>query len=146
MDIIFDLDGTLADCEHRRPLVQAPNRDWKSFLYPTNVAMDAPVVPLIHLAALIERGGGRIIYCTGRPEALRETTRVWLLAWGAPFDGHLFMRKDGDSRPDRVIKKELLEEMRALGYRPKIAVDDRTPIVKMWREAGLICLQCTEGW
>ncbi len=56
------------------------------------------------------------------------------------------MRADKDSRKDFIIKKEILEVIRKDFDDPEIlfVVDDRPSVVKMWREEGLVCLQCAE--
>jgi hypothetical protein len=52
---------------------------------------------------------------------------------------HLFMRRAGDSRPDQVIKREILD----LIPKDRVAyvLDDRQQVVDMWRAQGLTCLQ-----
>ena len=55
------------------------------------------------------------------------------------------MRKDGDYRPDTVVKKEIYEREIKDKYEVLFAIDDRTQVVKTWRELGLTCLQCANG-
>lgn len=57
----------------------------------------------------------------------------------------LRMRRAGDHRPDDIVKREILDQMRADGWRPVMAFDDRARVVKMWREAGIPCAQVAEG-
>ena len=40
---------------------------------------------------------------------------------------------------------ELLEQMRLDGWDPGMAFDDRSRVVKAWREAGIPCAQVAEG-
>ena len=57
----------------------------------------------------------------------------------------MFMRQDGDHRPDHVIKVELLAIVRAEIGDPIMVFDDRNSVVKMWRELGVPCAQVVEG-
>ncbi len=52
--------------------------------------------------------------------------------------------RQGDMRPDWIVKKQLLWEIRK-EFDPLIAIDDRNSVVKMWREEGIQCLQAAEG-
>ena len=144
MDIIFDIDGTLANVEHRRHFVEQPKKDWKSY----NAAMhlDTPCDPIVRMAGFLATGGARVILARGREEVYRGATTAWLSACSATlFAAPLFMRPAKDYRSDTIVKREMLVRIRAAGYDPKIAIDDRSSVVAMWREAGLICLQCAEG-
>jgi hypothetical protein len=82
----------------------------------------------------------RIIYCSGRPEQYRSVTDRWLLKWMLPIEP-LYMRKQGDYRPDDVIKFELLIQIREEGYDPVLVIDDRPSVVNMWRRHGLSVFQ-----
>ena len=54
------------------------------------------------------------------------------------------MRAAGDYRADDIVKRELLATIRADGFEPVIAIDNRQRVVDMWREEGLICLQAAD--
>ena len=55
------------------------------------------------------------------------------------------MRADKDQRPDNIIKGEILDMFRKEGRDIAFAVDDRQQVVDMWRENGVLCLQCDVG-
>ena len=88
--------------------------------------------------------GKKIIICTGREEFYREVTHNWLEKYGVSYD-LMLMRRTKDYRSDDIVKKEMLDEMRAIGYNPTLVFDDRDRVVKMWRENGLRCFQVAEG-
>lgn len=147
MDIIVDIDGTVADPSHRLHLVKdlppGQKPDWEEFF--ARVEQDATNEPIVDLVwRLGSTRGTSLIGCTGRPERIRSKTARWLNAAGLFFDA-LYMRADGDHRPDHLVKRDLLKQMRLDGFDPKIAIDDRSSVVAMWRSEGLICLQCAEG-
>jgi hypothetical protein len=138
---IFDIDGTLADNSHRtHHLVRQP-KDWDA--YHALVAHDTPHNHVCQLAHVLARESA-IVLCSGRHDGQRDVTEVWLVANDVPFRG-LYMRKEGDHRPDYIIKRELLDQIRADGFEPIMAFDDRNSVVKMWRDAGVPCAQVAEG-
>ena len=47
--VFFDLDGTLADIQHRRHFVESHKKDFASFEHPLNIAKDKPNRALIEL-------------------------------------------------------------------------------------------------
>jgi phosphoglycolate phosphatase-like HAD superfamily hydrolase len=141
--IIFDMDGTLSDPTHRRHHVTGPGKkNWAAW----NATMgdDPPNAPIVALARLFHGADAKIVVCTGRHEEYRRVTETWLLMHDVPVH-RLYMRPSKDSRPDHVVKLELLAQIRADGFDPHIVVDDRASVVAMWREAGLTCLQCAPG-
>lgn len=135
-NIIFDIDGTLSDPSHRLHYLE--NKDWDSFYNACD--NDPPVKHLIYLVQELNKDHCIYIF-TGRPERTREKTQKWLLDNGVNYD-KLFMRKDDDHRPDYEIKAEMLE---ALSLPIWFAVDDRDQVVNMYRDKGILCLQCKEG-
>jgi hypothetical protein len=88
--------------------------------------------------------GPAIVYVSGRSDVCREATVEWLKKYGLP-DGPLFMRKAGDHRNDDILKIELLAEVRAQGFEPIMAFDDRDRVVAAWRAAGIPCAQVAPG-
>ena len=168
--VIFDIDGTLADIEHRRHFVEGKKKDFDSF----NAAMvnDTPNEPIVDLMWMCEDAAKQIIFCTGRMEQYREVTRNFLLdkcevegylslvdesdRWECKYrrmvedalDVILIMRPDERRHdPDHQIKQEMLDEILKIVDKKNItfAVDDRQRVVDMWRSNGLTCLQVAEG-
>lgn len=146
--IVFDIDGTLADCSQRLHHIQKSPPDWDAFFAETD--KDEPIVEMCTLAFALQDARAPILFCTGRPEKTREATVRWLADRGL-MPNHedagrcLFMRKDGDHRPDDVVKAELLVEMRDEGYEPIMVFEDRKRVVDMWRAKGIRCCQVAPG-
>ncbi|SRR5258708_5185935 len=137
---VFDIDGTLADITHRLPLIKREPKDWDAFFDACH--LDTPIVPMVMLARdLASRVP--VIFASGRAERCREKTKDWLF----PFKlfGALYMRKDGDHRPDYQVKCEMLGHMRADGWEPIMVFEDRSQVVQMWRENGIPCAQVADG-
>jgi len=139
---IFDIDGTIADNKHRTHHLEKSPKDWDA--YHAGVSLDV-TFPHIETLAFRLSEHSPIIYCTGRHEGQRQITEEWLLINTLTKHAGLYMRKEGDHRPDHIIKLELLEQIRADGYEPVMAFDDRNSVVKMWRDAGIPCAQVAEG-
>jgi len=156
--IVCDLDGTLANCEHRVHHVQrwctetGRNRkpNWDAFYAGVreDTVHEAVHQLLIHMCGWHIHKEWRVhdvIFCTGRPERCRADTEWWLeTRTDAPSDYTLLMRKDGDFRADYVVKQEILD-----AHIPKdrvlFVLDDRQQVVDMWRRNGLACFQVAEG-
>jgi hypothetical protein len=147
MDIIVDIDGTLADCTHRLHHIQKQPKDWDAFF--AGCREDRPIEAVAAIVTAFWRGAqsNNVIFCSGRPEKSRSETRVWLVnhigGWTAARP--LYLRPDNDHRDDDILKRELLGKIRADGYRPVLAIEDRSRVVRMFREEGLICAQVAEG-
>ena len=142
MDIIFDIDGTLADLAHRRHLVATKPKNWAAF---QALAHKDPLIePVAVLARSLSTLAHRIILCSGRGEQERPVTEEWL-AKHQIWHKRLYMRAEGDYRADDIIKEELLDRMIADRFRPEVVFDDRDRCVALWRRRGLICCQVAEG-
>lgn len=147
--VIFDIDGTLSDPSHRMHLIEGMSIDdlnesedkWRDFL---DMAMHDPpfreIVALNHMAA----GAYPVVVCTSRREASRAMTEGWLDQHSI-FYSKLMMRKDGDSRPDHEVKREMIESIKNWGMTPLFAVEDRLSNARMFRENGIKCLHVAEG-
>lgn len=137
MFYVFDLDGTLADCTHRRPL--ADSGDWDGFF--DACVDDEPIVPVIEHLSALARAGHRIEIWSGRSDRVRDKTRWWLNEWGINPAFLTCMRTAGDKRPDDEVKREFLR----MTDMPDIIFDDRDRVVAMWRAEGLTCFQVASG-
>jgi hypothetical protein len=138
---VFDIDGTLADITHRLPLIQKEPKDWDAFF--DACSKDKPIKHMITLVRILVDCSS-IVFVSGRAERFRAKTEAWLMKH-LSFSNPLYMRKDGDHRPDNEVKSELLDQLLADGYEPALVFDDRSVVVKMWRERGIPCAQIADG-
>ena len=147
MDVIFDIDGVLADASTRVDQFIRPPRlaglpiDWDAFF--GGMGSDAPVQPMIVLARGLFAYGCRLFLVTGRPEEYRDVTIEWLTEYGVSYT-QLIMRPAGNQIDDDRWKVSIVEDLREAGHNPVIAVDDRARINRAYRKAGLITLACNE--
>ena len=142
MDIIFDVDGTLMDISHRKQFVEQRPKDWDSFRSETS--NDKPFKEIFQVAIALQKAGHRIIIASGRNRSQRGITLKQLMGNGLVFE-KIYMRSDTDYRSDVIVKREMLDRMRANGYDPKMVFDDRDAVVQMWRDAGLKAVQVAPG-
>jgi len=141
--VIFDLDGTLADIEHRRHFVSNNENNWSEFNDRMGEdVINKPIVDLYH--TLWDSKKYDIIIVSGRSEAFRTVSEQWLVWNHIPFD-RLIMRQATDYRKDALVKQDILNTLKAEGKDILFAVDDRQQVVDMWRRNGITCLQCDEG-
>lgn len=145
---IFDLDGTLANTEHRVHLLSgdAPDR-WDRF-YDACVD-DEPNTSLIELMKTLLREGHAVWIWTGRSERVHHQTLAWLDIHVGINYRHalkLKMRPLGDHTQDHKLKRTWLSEIPA-HERVHIAMafEDRSRVVEMWRCEGILCCQVQPG-
>ena len=148
---IFDLDGTLALIEHRRHLInrERGKQDWKGF-YAACVD-DQPNQPVIRVMECLRQSGAEVWIFSGRSDEVRAQTIAWL-AQHTSFTAHelagplLTMRAEKNYTPDDDLKQSWLDAMQPEDrQRLQCTFDDRERVVKMWRAAGVTCLQVAEG-
>lgn len=139
---IFDLDGTLANIDHRLHHITGETKDWDAFF--DACRDDQPIPEMMELMDALS-GVAEIWIVTGRSDQVRQQTALWFCKHGVVFD-KLLMRKHGDHRPDHVIKQEFLSRMSdEERSRIQLVFEDRDRVVQMWRENDLRCLQVAPG-
>ncbi len=172
--IIIDLDGTLADCEHRR-----------HFVDPT-MSVNHILMEYDGKGAMIEEKG---MYChiltgekfkpdwksfyeacdqdtviqsvnevlgdlaffhhiqiwSGRCESVRQKTLYWLFE-NTNYNSCMLlkMRPIGDFTPDEQLKEKWLDEAIAEGKKIDFVCDDRKKVVDMWRRRGKFVFDCNQ--
>ena len=171
MNIIFDIDGTLMDIEHRRHFVSGSKKDWKSFV--DNIKYDVPNEPIRDLLLQFNfNSDNNIFFLSGRNEAQRDITEQQIKDCGfnvlyqdevKPYKDDIYhiydhwreillMRPDDDYRPDVELKSDLYDKLLEIHgdifkptYQSTIIFDDRQSVVDMWRSKGLTCCQVAKG-
>lgn len=135
-DVIFDLDGTLANNEHRKHWITVSPKNWEawnaetmgdSLIWQTKIALTA-----------FHKAGSRIIVCTARGEECRDLTMRWLEKYDIwQMVSQMYMRPPKDFRKDCIVKSEMLDQLRKDGYDPKMVFDDRKQVKRMWVDRGI---------
>lgn len=165
--IIFDLDGTLADCEHRRhyvdplktgyinDILQKWEPNWKAFY--EDCDKDVPFIPVIQIFTAIETANicpitkkimSPVHIWSGRCESVRGKTEWWINHHVTPFlwdSFRLKMRPIGDSTPDDILKERWLDESLSQGKKIDFVFDDRPKVVCMWRRRGIFVFDVNQS-
>lgn len=143
--IIVDIDGTVANIEHRIKYWEKKPRDYVKFY--EDLESDKPINEIIWLVRSVCAAhipDVTVIYVTGRHEGVRRRTESWLKKHGLPA-GPLYMRDDNDYDPDHAWKRACYFGMIRPHYDVKFVLEDRQSVVDMWRDMGLRCLQVAKG-
>jgi 3-deoxy-D-manno-octulosonate 8-phosphate phosphatase KdsC-like HAD superfamily phosphatase len=163
--IICDLDGTIANVQHRLHYIKNPDgtmkpyaeRDWNSF----NAACgdDEPYMDNIEILQSLVLGMGdgcnvcgaierEFYFFSGRNESVRSETIEWLqrhVPITEDRDWELYMRSENDFRPDTTVKYEMMYELKIMPEDVLCILDDRQSVVDMWRENGFRVMQ-VDAW
>lgn len=157
MRVVFDLDGTLADCSHRLHLISGETKDWDAFFDACDG--DLPMRPAGETLIALIHAGHRAEIWSGRGEGPESSVRKKTVDWlhrhfdiVSPDFGEGFkpahhridslkMRPFGCHTRDVDLKREWLDDARNAGRAPDLVFDDRDRVVAMWREEGIPCFQ-----
>lgn len=145
MLICFDLDGSLANIEHRLDYVRSKPKNWRAFEAGIpNDQVNEPVAQVFHALRFF---GNEMIFASGRSESSREATMDWLRVndlWD--YRCKLYMRKAGDYRSDDIVKDEIIDEIVAdYGKLPDMWFDDRPRVVRAVRKRGIFVFDVYQG-
>jgi hypothetical protein len=147
--VIFDLDGTLALIDDRRAMATKDNgkMDWDKFFDPTNIDLDKPNMPVIHMARQLKKTGHNIVIFSGRSKATKDATKKWLDKFNVPFDVLKMRPTSNDFKfmPDDKLKQMWLDNLITDKSKVVCVFDDRQKVVDMWRDNGLTCMQVAPG-
>lgn len=131
--IICDVDGTLALMNGRGPF------DWD------RVGEDSLNHAIWDILRMFKDGDTEIFLFSGRDAVCRPQTVEWLNKRDVPYTD-IYMRPEGNTEDDRIIKKQMFEDTIRGKYYCDFVLDDRDKVVRMWREElGLTCLQVNYG-
>jgi len=144
--VVFDVDGTIANIEHRRAYVRTKPKNWKAFEAGIpNDDVNLPVAEvfrqLVSDAAFTD-----VVLASGRSEKTREATEDWLRFYNLQGYQKLYMRQDGDYRSDVDVKSEILDQIIVdFGKKPDMVFDDRKGVVDMWKRNGIWVFDCNQS-
>lgn len=144
--IVVDIDGTLANLDHRLRLIEGTKKLWEDFY--NECSYDVPYPEIVNLVnLLIKSNNYDIVFCTGRPEYVREKTIEWLTVHLDidEYNIELLMRSSKDWREDTIVKPKLLENEGLTPDKVEFILDDRDSVVKKFRELGYKVLQVANG-
>ncbi|HYP25450.1 MAG TPA: hypothetical protein VE262_01915 [Blastocatellia bacterium] len=130
--VIVDIDGTLADVDHRLHHIRGKRKKWKKFF--SLMSEDEPIKEVVEQVKELAKDHD-IYVVSGRPDDYLEVTLAWLKLHEVPFKD-LYMRESGDYRPDFVVKQEILDA-HFDKENVELVIEDRPSVIRMWRSNGL---------
>lgn len=143
MLVVFDIDGTLANIEHRLVYVRSKPKNWKAF--DAGIPNDKVNEPVAEIYRQIIYAGHNVVLATGRNERSRDATVDWFVKNDLPRR-KLYMRKADDFRSDDIVKQEILDQIIAdYGKKPDMVFEDRPRVIRMWRDNGIFVFDVFQG-
>lgn len=153
--IVCDVDGTIADINHRVPILYngetdrtkfkdyAGKKNWKDFFAQmSNDVLRQDVADKLIKDA--EEANASIVFVSARGMEWEKETVEWLDK-NLPFKyTTIIMRQQGDRRDDEIVKREIYERF-LKHYKIVKVFDDRPRVVRMWKELGLDVEDCGDG-
>lgn len=144
MLVCFDIDGTLANIEHRLDYVRSKPKNWKAF--DAGIPNDKVNLPVAEVFDTLVMGGHTVILASGRNERSRIATQDWLRKNSFSSYDKLYMRKADDFRCDSIVKDEIIDEIiQDYGQKPDMWFDDRPRVVKAVRARGIFVFDVYQG-
>ena len=145
---VFDIDGTLADNEHRMHHLDNGKKEWDAFF--SKQHLDEPYQPVIDVlhALANNRPGDEVIIVTARDERFREETLKWInkhIAWIS--NDHVYMRPLGFRGDDDKMKVKIIHTwlQRHPNYQVGAIFDDRHRIIDAFRAEGWYTFECNQS-
>jgi hypothetical protein len=155
MNIVFDLDDTLADSSPRvakylyepghyaDPAYRIKDPDWDAFF--AECYNDRVIFPIAEIFRHLNKPGNRVEIWSARCASVRDATERWLYAQRL-MPAQLLMRADGDRTDDHLLKERwLLSAINERNFYPDLVFEDRTRLVNMYRSHGIRCIQVANG-
>ncbi len=140
--VIFDVDGVLSDAASRQHYLEAPRRDWEAFF--DAVGDDPLIEEVARLLDLLDRSL-LIVLLTARPSRVQPQTHAWLERYRLRWD-LLVMRDLGNYSAAREFKRRSVDELRAAGLQPRLALEDDRRNVAMFHAEGVPCVYIHSGY
>ena len=153
MIIVLDIDGTLANNDHRAHLVDRKEddktpKDWTAFLAPHLVAKDVVIEGVQRALEHFQLLSYKIMFLTGRNESLRDVTTVWIqekLGIEVNEDS-LVMRGTGNMMTAASYKRESAQNLKSQFPRETfVFIDDDKYSWAGYANIGLV-LKAPECW
>jgi len=140
--VVFDMDGVLSDAAGRQHYLEWPERDWDGFF--EACGEDQVIDEVARLLEMLD-GGLTVVLLTARPVRVRPQTLGWLDRYRLRWD-LLIMRDYGDYMASTRFKREVVDDLRAMGFDLRLAFEDDRRNVDMFHAAGVPCVYIHSGY
>lgn len=160
MLVICDIDGTVANNDHRAHLVEPEDGSrptdemWAKFMAPELIVQDTPIPGAYStLSNLIEHNENlQLVWLTGRGGTLHEPTFQWLAKHFPDLMPHSFLitRPEEHEHTKAVVYKtamiEKLMENIVWKTQTKLAFDDDRYLWPVYKKYGMLALRAPHCW
>ena len=140
--VVFDVEGVLADAQHRQHLLDGWHRDWNAFFDACD--RDGLIGEQAALADLLDPSL-TIVLLTARPSRVQAKTEDWLRRHNVRWD-LLIMRDYGDYSLARDFKHYTVYELRQFGFELRLALEDDPRNQVMFAREGIPCMYIPSGY
>ena len=144
MIYVFDIDGTIANNEHRSHLLPSSDLHLTSSWSDYNRACsgDSPIIPMINMMnALAELSPVYIM--TSRSDEVECMTLEWLQYNNINYDG-IYMRSRLDNRNDYIIKEMWINDLCNGDKASVIIFEDNPNVISHLRNCGYTVMSVCE--
>jgi phosphoglycolate phosphatase-like HAD superfamily hydrolase len=140
--VVFDLDGVLSNAAGRQHYLEWPQRDWDSFF--EACGEDQVIDEVARLLDLLDPALN-VVLLTARPLRVRPQTLGWLERYRLRWD-LLVMRAMRDYSAARHYKRDVVDDLRSMGFDLQLAFEDDQRNVDMFHAAGVPCVYIHSGY
>lgn len=137
---VFDIDGVLSSPEEYLHYIKTSPKQWHKFF--DNILNYKPIPSMIEMVKSLS-SWSVVVFQTGRPEEYRKHTQYWFSNQGLSYSyNKLYMRKNGDHRPNVDVKvdhlNQILEDFPH--HYPVVWFEDSPAVVKEISRRGVFAL------
>jgi phosphoglycolate phosphatase-like HAD superfamily hydrolase len=134
--VIGDMDGTICDVRSIRHHIMGATRNFHAFH--TESVNCPPNLAVVEALKKDHENGLAVLIVTAREFRFAFHTMFYLSGpeVNLPYE-QMYMRRNGDYRPDYEVKRDILDMIRADGYNPVKAYDDNPNVWDVWEAAGI---------
>ena len=144
MIYVFDIDGTIANNEHRGHLLPSSDlhltSSWKD--YNKACSGDSPIIPMINMMNTLAELS-TVYIMTSRSDEVERMTLEWLQYNDIEYDS-IYMRSRHDNRKDYKIKEEWLNEISDGDKSNVVIFEDNPQVIKHLRSCGYTVMAVCE--
>lgn len=144
MIYVFDIDGTIANNEHRGHLLPSSDlhltSSWKD--YNKACSGDSPIIPMINMMNTLAELS-TVYIMTSRSDEVEWMTLEWLQDNDIKYDS-IYMRSRHDNRKDYKIKEEWLNEVSDGDKSNVVIFEDNPQVIKHLRGCGYTVMAVCE--
>ena len=144
--VIVDIDGTIANCDHRMHFIKnkyKSDKNWRDFFLAAKD--DTPIQRNIDFIKSFLGPSTTVVFSTGRSDIIRAETIDWIRKYWSIDKKYFYlsMRRENDHRPDFLVKMEhvirwvKIPDENGEYSKPYMIFDDRDSVIEYYRKANL---------